>query len=135
MDNYLAIIKFRSLIDYRHQEKLEKFIKENFSFRDLNNIDCIDIQDEFHFLVFCNYSKIMNFGNFLESNLILTDLIIINIENLVDFNDLLVKFENKNIIENFLKNNISVDSLLDKLSAFGLNSLSDFEKEFLKNSK
>jgi hypothetical protein len=137
--NIKGIINLK-FTDFDTVEDLMSYVREDGNFDDLRNIRFEDSKKTLRYeSVFFNWSEIWVVNNYLVAKRLGGGEIIIN----PDFTRFLVeqpfnhtekkKEEEDKLTEEFISE-LSVDSILDRISKIGFENITDVEKKFLKDN-
>lgn len=132
----IVLLTIKSLLDERLSMKLQKVFIQ----LDPNDLDFMaSIESKDYFKVILTFEnekqdKIINQLKQLELLLTHQDITdsVINFKFPEDLQDIISdNYYNKEIVDNFILNNLDIDRILDKISELGIESINRLEKIFL----
>ena len=132
----IVLLTIKSLLDERLSMKLQKVFIQ----LDPNDLDFMaSIESKDYFKVILTFEnekqdKIINQLKQLELLLKHQDITdsVINFKFPEDLQDIISdNYYNKEIVDNFILNNLDIDGILDKISELGIESINRLEKVFL----
>ena len=132
----IVLLTIKSLLDERLSMKLQKVFIQ----LDPNDLDFMaSIESKDYFKVILTFEnekqdKIINQLKQLELLLTHQDITdsVINFKFPEDLQDIISdNYYNKEIVDNFILNNLDIDGILDKISELGIESINRLEKIFL----
>jgi hypothetical protein len=132
----IVLLTIKSLLDERLSMKLQKVFIQ----LDPNDLDFMaSIESKDYFKVILTFEnekqdKIINQLKQLELLLTHQDITdsVINFKFPEDLQDIISdNYYNKEIVDNFILNNLDIDGILDKISELGIESINRLEKVFL----